>query len=1051
MDESLRLRLPVAGDRVAELDPVQAAAVAWPRDAGHLLVVGAPGTGKSTTATRTVLRRAPAEDGGVLLLVPTRRGAARARDAVAAGLAATTSEVLVRTPASFAYSVLRMRAALLREPPPALITGPEQDQVLADLLAGHEEGLGAQVRWPGSIPPESLRLRAFRDELRDLLMRAAELGLDAAALAERGRRFGRPEWEAAAAVLREYQQVTALGETTPDRGARLDAARIVDEATAALAAWESEVPGHPRPRWRTVVVDDYQDCTLATARLLRVLAADGAQLVLLGDPDAGVQGFRGGEASLVGAATTDDPLGGFGASQLVLPHVHRGHAGLRAVTAAVTQRISTAGVAEHRRATATRPAPAGGAPAGLEITVTRSRAQEGQLVARRLREEHLYHRTPWSQMAVIVRSSADVGAMRRALRTWRVPVGGAGTPGVLREEPAVRPFLTALAAVLAGGPDGEQAAELLASPVGRMDAVSLRALRRTLRARERAADGTRGGDELLAAVVTDPEAADALPAGLRGAPRRVAAVLSAGAEAAARADATAETVLWALWQAADLARPWRERALGGGPGADRADADLDAVMALFRAAEQSTERDLGAGARGFLDHVLAQDLPADTLARQAARAETVQVLTPAAAAGEEWEVVVAAGLQEDAWPDLRLRDSVLGAGALADVEAGRSHDGRRAWGPARREVLDDELRMFTVAVSRATRRLLLTAVLDEEERPSLLVDLLEPLADAASETSGAAVPGALDLRGLVAELRAALEDDDAPAARRDVAATLLAELAAAGVPGADHAAWAGLHAVSTETPLRPDGATVAVSPSAVERATTCPLRWTLEQAGGRRSDSLDQSLGTLVHEIAAALPHGSHAEMQAMLEARWAELELGTGWVATRQRQRAERMIERLAHYVEGVPGDVDVERDFDVEVGRARVRGRMDRVEHTDDGAVRVVDLKTSASAVSKEEARRHPQLGTYQLAVEAGAFGETVRPEGGRLVYLGTGKHETQRPQAPLGRDDEPGWAHDLVTAAAEIMAGSTFLAQLNPSCTHCPVRTSCPLQATGGRVAR
>src|SRR5690606_13763844 len=126
-------------------------------------------------------------------------------------------------------------------------------------------------------------------------------------------------------------------------------------------------------------------------------------------------------------------------------------------------------------------------------------------------------------------------------------------------------------------------------------------------------------------------------------------------------------------------------------------------------------RTVGGGPAGFLEHLRSQDLPADTLAAQGMRPESVQVLTPAAAAGEEWEVVVVAGLQEDVWPDLRLRDSLLGAGALADVEAGRSPDGRRAHGPARRQVLDDELRMLSVAVSRATRRLLVTAVLDEEE------------------------------------------------------------------------------------------------------------------------------------------------------------------------------------------------------------------------------------------------------------------------------------------------------------------------------------------------
>ncbi|MHB1290488.1 PD-(D/E)XK nuclease family protein, partial [Georgenia sp.] len=989
----LRLLPPVAPPAPPALDDAQVRAVAWPSGAGHLMVVGASGTGRTTTAVATFLARAeqaagpgpavsgpagPGHGAGVVMLVPTRRGAARARDAVARRLARTTGEVLVRTPASFAYSVLRMRAALLGVPAPTLITGPEQDQILGELLEGHRAGLGARVRWPQTIGAETLAQRAFRDELRDLFMRAAELGLGPAGLARRGECFDRPEWVAAAALLEEYQQVTALGETTPDRGARLDAARIVDEAAAALRAWEREVPGHPRPRWSSVVVDDHQDSTLATARLLRVLADDGSQLLLFGDPDAGVQTFRGGVPGLVGRAQTDEPLGGFGATGLVLPPVHRGDADLRAVAAAVTGAISTAGTAAHRGAVAA--AGAGTEPA----TTTRllpSRAQEGAYVARVLREEHLYRRTPWADMAVVVRGSADVAAFQRLLRTWGVPVDAA-TPGVLGEAPAVRPLLLALRVLVAeraeraGLPrrgwltdrlDGERAVALLTSALGGMDAVALRALRRTLRGRERAAGGGRALDELLVELLGSPETAASLPAPVRRGPAAVASVLAAGRAALERPAATAETVLWALWDTTGLADPWRERALAGGPGAERADADLDAVMALFRAAEQYTDRAAGGGPAGFLEHLDRQDLPADSLAARGVRADTVAVVTPAAAAGEEWQVVVVAGLQEDAWPDLRLRDSLLGAGALTDVEAGRSPDGRRALAPARREVLDDELRMFAVAVSRATRRLLVTAVCDEEEQPSAFFDLLDPEQDADGGRVVAGAPPALDLRGLVAELRCTLEaepttgpttgptdehglveEDGAVGARRAAAAALLAHLAAQGVPGADPASWAGFAPLSTQMPLRPDGAQVPVSPSGVEQATTCSLRWVLEQAGGRGERSLDQSVGSLVHEIAAELPHGTTEELRAALADRWAGLGLGEGWVAGRQRHLAEAMVDRLAAYVAGIPGRVDAEREFAADVGRAHLTGRMDRVEHLDDGRVRVVDLKTSAHPVS-------------------------------------------------------------------------------------------------------
>src|SRR5699024_11706898 len=49
----------------------------------------------------------------------------------------TTGQLLVRTPASLAFGLLRQGASSRGEPTPTLITGPEQDQILAELIAGH--------------------------------------------------------------------------------------------------------------------------------------------------------------------------------------------------------------------------------------------------------------------------------------------------------------------------------------------------------------------------------------------------------------------------------------------------------------------------------------------------------------------------------------------------------------------------------------------------------------------------------------------------------------------------------------------------------------------------------------------------------------------------------------------------------------------------------------------------------------------------------------------------------------------------------------------------
>lgn len=1034
---------PAAPAPWPELSPDQRAAV---EHRGALLVTGAAGSGRTTTALAVVTDRVltgelAVED--VLLVAPTRRAAAWLRDAVSTRLRRTAREPVVRTAASLAFSVLRARAALLGEPAPTLISGPEQDQVLAELLGGHAAGEGARVVWPERVPPAALGLRAFRDELRDLLMRAAERGLRPRDLARLGRRADRPEWVAAAAVYEEYLDVTQLRSGTPDVGARYDPAVVVDEATEALLAWHDEVPHAPRPAWRLVVVDDYQEATAATVRLLHALQDGGAELVLLADPDLAVQGFRGASPALVDRAplAAGSELGAFGADVHVLDVVHRHGPALRQVVQGLTAEIH----GTQRRHRQAPPADAD-VPGTAEVHLLRSPAQEAAQIAHLLRGAHLHEHVAWGRMAVVVRSGSQVAELRRSLLGARVPVSVLGSDLPLRAEPAVRPLLTALTCVIdPTALDAESAASLLTSHLGGLDPVGLRRVRRALRAEELAGGGGRTSDPLLAEVVADPARTATLPAQLREPVRRLAEVLAAGRDAAGSGGVL--DVLWAMWQRAGLAEPWRRSALAGGPAGARADRDLDAVLALFSAAERFVDRMPQAAPAAFLEHLESQDLPADTLAARAAADDAVAVVTAAGAAGQEWEVVVVAGVQDGSWPDLRLRDSLLGAQHLVELLAGRAAAGTDA--DARTAVLDDELRAFAVAVSRATRRLVVTAVKDADHQPSALVDLVVPGVAEGPDPRLRQVPAALDLRAVVARLRTMLE------AGEPAAAGLLAHLAQQGVEGADPATWYGARPASSDAPLWPVEGPVPLSPSRLETAATCALRWALESAGGTAASSRDQSLGTLVHAVAAALPQGSQEELAALLDARWAELGLVDGWLAAAARRRADVMIRKLAAYLATAGRPVAVEGRFTARLGRVELHGSVDRLElvGTDPEGrplVRVVDLKTGKNAVAKAEAERHPQLGAYQAAVDAGAFEEVVpgaRSAGAELVYVGreTNGVDTRR-QAALTQGADPQWVQTLVEGVADVVTSGAMAATCNELCRMCPVRRSCPAQPEG-----
>lgn len=1087
------------------LDDTQSAAVEAALSNRATLVLGAPGTGKTTVTCEVAVR---ALDSGVqpervLVLASSRRAAARLRDEVAARAGRTVGAPMVRTASSAAFAVLHKRAAALEQPTPTLVSGPEQDLVLAELLAGHVAGEGRPLALPAGLPEESLGLRGLRQELRDLLMRAAERGLGPVELDEMGRTNDRPEWVMAAQIYEEYLDTTALRLGTPDAGPRYDPAVVIDEAAESLRSWEDEVPGMARPTWDLVVVDDYQEATAATVRLLRVLHDDGARLVLLSDPDSAVQTFRGAAPGLTGrAAAPAGPgraFGAFDAETMVLGTVWRQLPELRAVTRAVTNRIPVSASAMHRRATAYAPKPAegepaAGAPAGagtaadgsaaaeasagpassVQVAVLSGAAQEAAWIARELRAEHLLRGTPWERMAVIARSGTRLAALRRELVSASVPVALLGSDLPLRDEPAVAPLLAAvktcagaprgsLEALIAEELDGsepvldpETAAHLLVSPIGGLDAVALRRLRRALRSEELSAGGGRTSDALLVEVLADPARAALLPTQVRRGPLAVARVLAAGREAAGEPGATAQTVLWAVWAATGLAERWSAYALAGGPAGLRADRDLDSVLALFRAAETFVDRMPGAPVAAFVDYLASQDLPADSLAASAQGAGAVEALTPPGAAGREWDVVVVAGVQDGVWPDLRLRDSLLGSQALVELVAGRSEDGRVVGAEARRQVLTDELRAFAVAVSRARRRLLVTAVEDTEEAPSVFCDLVSPRNDGGDGPDPRRVPVGppLDLRGVVAAARSELVRAAALSTPgNQPAAALLADLSAAGVAEADPSTWYGVAGVSSEVPLWGVQDTVKVSPSKVETVTTCALRWALEAAGGTKPDATHQTLGTLLHSIAQSYPKGSLTELRKELDRRWPELALPEGWPSLQLRKRAERMVERLADYLAASGEPILVEADFDLQVGRARLRGQVDRVEDAGDGGVTVADLKTGKSAASKDKAAENPQLGAYQLAVEEGALDlpEGTVSKGASLVYVGTETVSASVRNQPALVPDEDGnsWARDTVEGAADTMAAAQFAAKNNDLCEVCPVRRSCPLQPEGRKV--
>ncbi|MDT4917921.1 MAG: hypothetical protein QOH89_2621, partial [Pseudonocardiales bacterium] len=745
---------------------------------GTVRVVGGPGTGKSSLLVDTAAARIAAgtDPESVLLLTGSAKLSAHARASVTARLLgdygpAAVREPLVRTIHSYAFAVLRLAAQRNGDPPPRLITSAEQDGIIRELLAGDlEDGPNAAVTWPRHLLP-ALGTVGFANELRDLLARCTERGVEPAALQRIGRRAGRGEWVAAGQFAQVYEQVmllrSAVGMAAPQATVpALGAAELVGAALEAFAA-DPDLLAAERSRIRLLLVDDAQNLDPQAALLVRVLAAGAELAIVAGDPNQSVFGYRGADPALLSAG--DHPT-------IVLTESQRcASAVARAITGIATR---LPGVDDARQLSA-----ASDRTGSVAVRIAASERAETAVIADAVRRAHLVDGVPWSQMAVIVRSVPQAGAaLARALASAGVPVDQQASTVPLAEHPAVAALLTVLD-VAADGLDGDRALSLLTGPIGRVDPVSLRQLRRTLRRADAGSPPREFADLLVDAVNPERSNGADMPDQLARALTRVRKVLAAAARS--QADGLdPRFTLWQAWHQTGLQRRWLAAAERAGTVGAQAARDLDGVTALFDLAEQYVTHTTGASLTGFVDHVRAMVLPASG-SQPARPGEAVALLSAHAALGREWEFVVIGGLQEGLWPNVVPRGGVLATQQLVDVLDGIA-DGTSTRAP----LLAEERRLLIAALGRARSRVLVTAVDGDEGDDALLPSpFCEELVALATEppdenAEPVRAPRVLAPSAVVGRLRAAVcapvgavED-----ATRLCAATQLARLAEAGVP-----------------------------------------------------------------------------------------------------------------------------------------------------------------------------------------------------------------------------------------------------------------------------
>ncbi len=1068
----------------ASVDPMTADA-GWSRvdDTGHAgvigaapdasgVVIGAPGTGKTDALVARVaalLGTRGLVPEQVLVLTSSRQAATALRDAIGVRIQQATPGPMARSLASFAFQVVRGAMVRAGQEPPALLTGADQDRIIADLLAGHaaDEAEGEPSVWPDALSASVRASKGFRSELRTFLAECTELGVDAIELAS----FDDEIWRAVGSFAAEYREVLS-----GMRSAHRDIPDLVSEAAALLRTAPVGDLG-PLAALRVVLIDDAQELTRGGVELVRALRARGIAVLAFGDPDISSGAFRGASPELFHDLTA--VLGDLH----VLEVPHRQAPALTVLTRTLTQAIGVAGRVEHRRPP--------GAPVPADDAVTTFLAaspyEEFDRIAGVLRDWHLSDGIGWSSMAVIAHDTRQVAMLETELAAREVPTRAAGVQRPLGSEGVVRDLvgIVRLALTPPEERDIQLLTEALRTPFGGMDAVGLRRLRARLRHLELADSGATPAGELLRQALAHPASFDRIDAPEARKADRFAQTLAEVAAAGASGE-TIHELLWRVWDRARaidgtrLDTAWR--AASEQPGGAEVARALDSLVALFDAAKRFVERSPRERPHRFIHDILDSEVPEDTLSTPD-RPGLVTLLTPATALGTQFEAVVVAGLQDGVWPNVRLRGGMLRTWRLADAVLATRAGVEPADSGAldrRRAALHDELRLFVRAVSRARSRLFVTAVDDDDSTPSGFFAFLPP-----PEHGHASAEHPLTLRGLVARHRRVLTSASSAEARRESAAQL-AILAREGVPGADPAQWYGISAPSTLAPLHDLSQEAArVSPSRMESFEECELNWVVSSLGGDTVMPPSAGIGTIVHEAMEKVPDGELEKLRAVLAEHWPELDFETAWIGRKERRRAETYIDRLHGYLADVAAEggrvlagevefrfaVDVPEDPDAapEVHDARaddgpqphqaiVHGFIDRVEAYPAGGgehakargqkwermastaggerVVVVDLKTGKYEPENEQkVADHAQLAAYQVAVQqdliAGA--DPAALTGARLVLVAktlAGSDYRVAHQHTLEGEERSAFLARIADAARG-MSASSFTAQVEAHC--------------------
>ena len=982
----------------------------------QLLVLGPAGSGKSSTLVKAIANRiSSGEDPNSILAITYGRSSAnKLRDQIASANPEmhTVNEPIARTFHSIAFLILNDQLANNdgADKKYVLLSGAEQDAQIRQLLLLDAQNPSATT-WPAELIP-ALTTRGFAKELREFISRATERGSSPAELKKYAAKYGQKYWPPICDFWQRYLESMALRDSTTSASLnRIDPSEIIIAALEKLEN-NSALLDKYRKLFKVIYVDEFQESDRGQRKLLQLLS--GQELVVFADPASAVGRFRGADPD-----NLLNDLDQFG----------------------IKNKITL--TATHRN------------PGEPNVALLSSVSDEANYIAHQFRSAHLLKGVPYSQMAVVLRSpGAQVSALVRAFASSSIPVEIDAAALSLADNPAIKPIITiaqiALGELKLIPSNWEQIEELLKSEFAGADAISIRQMRIAL-TKEQKNEVIKSSTELILDALTAPTTD--LPWEQLTSLKRINDLIKEAKKVLSKSQDISD-LLWSIYSNAKnyegelISNYWRSQALSGGGRGVIADQKLDALITLFEVARRFSERMPGSKPALFIDQLLGEKILADSITTSAQRDEVVKIMTVHSAKGLQWRYVALAGMQEGNWPNLKQRGSLLGSERLVEIfRHGISN-------PAQLEAIsasglaEDERRLLNVALSRASEKIFITAVLQEDNQPSSYFDKF-----AGEQTQITQTPRAITQPALVATLRS-IANKSSNKEELDFAIKALKTLEVNGVSAANPKNWVGAINLSTQLPVVTNEEVLRISPSSLESFTECSLKWLLEQSGGKDADSTAQVLGTAIHVITAQLkeqPDLTLDQLEAKLKGAWSLIDMNKGWIKDYEYRRAAEMLGKFFKWnLENKNTLVGVEERFEFTLGSAIVSGSIDRIELTAENKYYIVDLKTGATAISHENARENKQLQSYQLAVVNDGFKNKLDHQevsGAELIFVGDFKAKEAKPRQQE-KIDSKAVTDELIQISAG-MSDKTFTATINERCRSCAVKSSCPIQPQGRSV--